>query len=41
MDNGLLKTDHYYNLNGQEVSQPKHGIYIQQQGGKTDKRVMK
>ena len=41
MDNGLLKTDHYYNLNGQEISQPKHGIYIQQQGGKTDKRVMK
>ena len=30
-----------YDLKGQKVSQPKHGIYIEQQGGKADKRVIK
>ena len=30
-----------YDLNGRIVSQPKSGIYIEQQGGKADKRVIK
>ena len=32
---------HFYDLKGQEVSQPKTGIYIERQGEKADKRVMK
>ena len=30
-----------YDLKGQEVSQPKNGIYIEQKDGKADKRVVK
>lgn len=30
-----------YDLQGQEVSQPKNGIYIEQRGEKANKRVMK
>ena len=30
-----------YDLNGQRVNRPKNGIYIEQQGGKADKRVIK
>ena len=41
MDNGQWMMENYYDLQGQKVTQPKRGIYIQQQGGKTDKRVMK
>jgi endonuclease/exonuclease/phosphatase family metal-dependent hydrolase len=41
MDNGQWIMENYYDLQGQKVTQPKRGIYIQQQGGKTDKRVMK
>ena len=31
----------YYNLNGQHLIQPRSGIYIEQQGKKTNKRVIK
>lgn len=31
----------YYNLNGQHVSQPQKGIYIEQQGKKAEKRIIK
>lgn len=31
----------YYNLNGQRVSQPQGGIYIEQQGKKAEKRIIK
>ncbi|MBO6032491.1 MAG: hypothetical protein J6Q22_13715 [Prevotella sp.] len=31
----------YYNLNGQHVSQPQKGIYIEQQGKKAGKRIIK
>lgn len=31
----------YYNLNGQHVSLPQKGIYIEQQGKKAEKRVIK
>ena len=41
MDNGQWMMENYYDLQGQKVTQPKRGIYIQQQGNKTDKRVMK
>ena len=41
MDNGQWIMENYYDLQGQKVTQPKRGIYIQQQGNKTDKRVMK
>ena len=30
-----------YDLNGQRVNRPKNGIYIEQQGGKAGKRVIK
>ena len=31
----------FYDLRGQEVNQPKNGIYIEQKDGKADKRVVK
>jgi len=31
----------YYNLNGQHVSMPQKGIYIEQQGKKAEKRIIK
>lgn len=31
----------YYNLNGQHINQPQTGIYIEQQGNKTEKRIIK
>ena len=31
----------YYNLNGQHVSMPQNGIYIEQQGKKAEKRIIK
>ena len=39
IDNGQLPMDIYYNLKGQRVSQPQKGIYIEQQGEKTSKKV--
>lgn len=31
----------WYNLNGQRVNQPQNGIYIEQKGEKSDKRIIK
>ena len=31
----------FYDLRGQEVNQPKNGIYIEQKDGKADKLVVK
>lgn len=31
----------YYNLNGQHVGQPQKGVYIEQQGKKAEKRIIK
>ena len=43
MDDGRSKMEEerVYDLNGQQVSQPKKGIFIEKKGGKSDKRVFK
>ena len=40
-DRATTSESQYYNLNGQRVSQPQSGIYIEQQGQKAEKRIIK
>lgn len=41
LNSTITGESHYYNLNGQRVSQPQNGIYIEQQGKKAEKRIIK
>ena len=41
LDRATTNESQYYNLNGQRVSQPQNGIYIEQQGQKAEKRIIK
>lgn len=40
-ERGKMEEGRVYDLNGQQVSQPKKGIFIEKKGGKSDKRVFK
>ena len=41
LNHTITGESHYYNLNGQRISQPQNGIYIEQQGEKAEKRMIK
>lgn len=41
VDNQKTDERRVYNLKGQQVSQPRNGLYIERKDGKTDKRLMK